>query len=150
KEVSFLWITDRLVIVVALGAALIRIGNLMNSEIVGAPTNVVWAFIFDRLGDNTPRHPTQLYEGIFYLISFGILYFLYAKKDAWQAAVKVVGYVLILIFCFRFFIEYIKDIQVEFEKTMALNMGQWLSIPLVILGIWLIYRSKKTTSYNLV
>jgi len=146
KETGFLWVTDRLVIVVALGATLIRLGNLMNSEIVGAPTDLPWGFVFERLGESFPRHPSQLYEALFYLLSFGILFNLYWKKQAGKYPGRLFGAFLILIFGFRFVIEFIKDVQVEFEKSMALNMGQWLSLPLIALGIYLIWRSSKITT----
>jgi prolipoprotein diacylglyceryl transferase len=139
---GFFWVTDRVVIVVALAATCIRLGNLMNSEIVGSPTEVPWAFIFERLGDNIPRHPTQIYEALAYLIIFVILYRAYWKADAGKFSGRLFGYFLTLVFGFRFFIEFIKDVQVDFEKGMALNMGQWLSLPLVIVGLWLIYSSK--------
>ncbi len=139
---GFLWVTDRLVMVVALAATLIRIGNLMNSEIVGAPTDLPWGFEFERLGDGIPRHPSQLYEALFYLISFGILYRSYWKLQYGKFEGRMFGMFLMLIFGFRFIIEFIKDVQVDFEKGMALNMGQWLSLPLLLLGIWLLFRSR--------
>ncbi len=146
KDISFLWITDRMVIVVALAAVCIRTGNLMNSEIVGAPTDLPWGFVFERLGENFPRHPTQIYEALAYLLIFGFLYHQYWKKGAGEKPGRLFGYFLVLVFGFRFFVEYIKDVQVDFEKSMALNMGQWLSIPLVLLGIVLILRSSKAAS----
>jgi prolipoprotein diacylglyceryl transferase len=135
KGTGFMWVTDRLVIVVALAATLIRLGNLMNSEIVGAPTDLPWGFVFERLGEDFARHPSQLYEALFYLLSFGILFWSYWKKNAGQFKGRLFGLFLMLIFGFRFFIEFIKDVQVEFEKNMDLNMGQLLSIPLVLIGI---------------
>lgn len=143
KETGFFWVTDRLVIVVALAATLIRLGNLMNSEIVGAPTNLPWGFVFERLGEDFARHPSQLYEALFYLISFVILFFMYWKQQAGAYAGRLFGTFLILIFGFRFVIEFIKDVQVEFEKSMQLNMGQLLSLPLIALGVYLIWRSSK-------
>lgn len=135
KGTGFMWVTDRLVIVVALAATLIRLGNLMNSEIVGAPTDLPWGFVFERLGEDFARHPSQLYEALFYLLSFGILFWSYWKKNAGQFKGRLFGLFLMLIFGFRFVIEFIKDVQVEFEKNMDLNMGQLLSIPLVLIGI---------------
>jgi prolipoprotein diacylglyceryltransferase len=129
---------------VALAATLIRLGNLMNSEIVGAPTNLPWGFVFERLGEDFARHPSQLYEALFYLISFGILFFMYWKQQAGAYAGRLFGTFLILIFGFRFVIEFIKDVQVEFEKSMQLNMGQLLSLPLIALGVYLIWRSRKS------
>lgn len=144
KETGFLWVTDRLVMVVALAAMLIRMGNLMNSEIVGAPTDLPWGFVFERLGDGIPRHPSQLYEALFYLISFAILYSAYWKKHAGKYPGRMFGMFLMLIFGFRFVVEFIKDVQVDFEKSMALNMGQWLSLPLILLGFWLWFRSRQS------
>lgn len=141
KGTGFMWVTDRLVIVVALAATLIRLGNLMNSEIVGSPTNLPWGFVFERLGEDFARHPSQLYEAIFYLFSFAILFFSYWKRGAGDFKGRLFGIFLILIFGFRFFIEFIKDVQVEFEKNMDLNMGQLLSIPLVLIGIGFYLRS---------
>lgn len=144
KEASFLWITDRLVIVVTLAAVTIRLGNLMNSEIVGGPTDLPWGFVFERLNEDFPRHPTQLYEAFAYLLIFVFLFRQYWKNKAGEYRGRLFGLFLILLFGFRFFIEYIKDVQVEFEKSMALNMGQWLSIPLVLVGIFLLIRSGKS------
>jgi phosphatidylglycerol---prolipoprotein diacylglyceryl transferase len=146
RNTGFFWVTDRLVIVVALAAVMIRLGNLMNSEIVGAPTTVAWAFIFDRLGDGIPRHPSQLYEAVFYLITFMVLYRLYWKADAGKYAGRLFGYFLLMVFGFRFLIEFIKDVQVDFEKSMALNMGQWLSLPLVLIGLFLIWNSHRKSA----
>jgi prolipoprotein diacylglyceryl transferase len=143
KEVNFLWITDRLVIVVALGASCIRLGNLMNSEIIGGATTLPWGFIFERLGEDFPRHPTQLYEAFAYMIIFIFLFRQYWQNKAGQYSGRLFGLFLILVFGFRFFIEFIKDVQVDFEKSMALNMGQWLSVPLVLLGVVLLMRSRK-------
>lgn len=142
KDQSMLWILDRLVIVVALGGALIRLGNLFNSEIIGMQTDVPWAFIFTSV-DNIPRHPAQLYESIFYFISFGILYFIYLKKRDTLKTGFLFGLFLVLIFGFRFFIEFIKEDQSPFEAGMLLNMGQILSIPFVIVGLYYMFRKTK-------
>lgn len=142
KDQSMLWILDRLVIVVALGGALIRLGNLFNSEIIGMQTDVPWAFIFTSV-DNVPRHPAQLYESIFYFISFGILYFVYLKMRETLKAGFLFGLFLVLIFGFRFFIEFIKEDQSPFEAGMLLNMGQILSIPFVIVGLYYMFRKTK-------
>lgn len=139
KNQTFLWIVDRIVVVTALAGAFIRLGNLMNSEIIGAPTSVPWAFVFDRV-DSQPRHPSQLYEATFYLLSFLILLWLYRRMRAQTPQGLLLGLFLILVFGFRFFVEFLKEVQVQFEQGMALNMGQWLSVPCVLLGIWLVYR----------
>lgn len=134
---SFLWIMDRLVIVVALSAFFIRIGNLFNSEIIGKPTNVTWAFIFERV-DMIPRHPAQLYEAVSYLVIFGILWFLYKKKIEKVQQGFVFGCFLIMLFSVRFLVEFVKENQEAFENQMVINMGQILSIPFIIIGIYLI------------
>jgi phosphatidylglycerol:prolipoprotein diacylglycerol transferase len=142
KKVTPLWILDRIVIVVASGGFFIRLGNLFNSEIIGKPSEVPWAFIFTRV-DNIPRHPAQLYESIAAFIVFLILLFLYKnKRDKWNDGF-LFGMFLVLIFTFRFFVEFLKEVQSSFEAGMILDMGQLLSIPFVILGIIFIARSFK-------
>ncbi len=142
KDKTMLWILDRVVIVVALAAVLIRLGNLFNSEIIGKATDVPWAFIFAKV-DDVPRHPAQLYESIFYLISFFILYFVYYKTKRKSKEGFIFGLFLILIFGFRFFVEFLKVEQSSFEKGMALDMGQLLSIPFIIGGLYFIFRKEK-------
>lgn len=139
KDKTMLWILDRLVIVVALGGALIRLGNLFNSEIIGTPTDLPWAFIFARI-DDIPRHPSQLYESIFYFISFFILLFVYYKTDKKTKQGYLFGLFLILIFGFRFFVEFIKKEQSSFEQGMMLDMGQILSIPFILLGLYFLFK----------
>ena len=146
KKINFLWQMDRVVIVTALGGSLIRLGNLFNSEIIGKAADVPWAFIFTRV-DNIPRHPTQLYESLGYLIIFLILFFIYKYKYKQLKDGFIFGLFLILLFTFRIFVEFFKENQSGFEQGMVFNMGQLLSVPFVILGIILIVRSlKKTTS----
>jgi len=148
KKVTPLWILDRIVIVVASAGFFIRLGNLFNSEIIGKPSEVAWAFIFTRV-DNIPRHPTQLYESIAYLIIFIILLFVYKRKHDKLNDGLLFGLFLVLIFTFRFFVEFFKEIQSGFEAGMVLDMGQLLSIPFIILGIFFIARSfKKSDSAN--
>jgi prolipoprotein diacylglyceryl transferase len=141
KGMTFLWILDRVVIVVALAGTFIRLGNLFNSEIIGKPTEVSWAFIFTAV-DNLPRHPAQLYESITYLLVFLILIFIYLKSKENKNGL-LFGLFLLLVFTFRFFIEFIKENQSSFEAGMALNMGQILSIPFVAAGIIFIVSSFK-------
>ena len=146
KKLNFLWQMDRVVIVTALGGSFIRLGNLFNSEIIGKAADVPWAFIFTKV-DNVPRHPTQLYESIAYLIIFIILFFIYKNKYKQLNDGFIFGVFLILLFTFRFFVEFFKENQTGFEEGMVFNMGQLLSVPFVILGVILIVRSlKKTTS----
>jgi len=135
-----LWILDRLAIVVALAGFFIRMGNFMNSEIIGSPSSVPWAIIFERV-DYIPRHPAQLYEAFSYLIIFGFMYFYYRKKKANSPKGLLFGIFLISIFSVRFILEFLKESQVGFEKNMLLNMGQILSIPFIIAGIALVARS---------
>ena len=143
---SIFWILDRAVIPIALAGFFIRMGNLMNSEIIGKATNVPWAFQFvnaSGIADpSTPRHPAQLYEAVCYLLSFGILMYFYWRTRAKEHLGFLFGLFLILIFSARFFIEFIKEPQEPWEADMALNMGQWLSIPFVIVGLFMIWYSK--------
>lgn len=150
KKLTFLWVMDRVVIVVALSGFLIRTGNLMNSEIFGIPTSLPWGFRFPRATDLpeaiVPRHPTQLYEGLSYLVIFLLLWWLYYKKGGKPHRGLLFGLFLILVFGVRFLIEFIKEPQEGFEKSMTLNMGQLLSIPLIITGAILVYLAiKKST-----
>lgn len=142
---SVLWILDRVVITVALAGVLIRLGNLMNHEIVGDPTTVPWAFIFHYGPDLQPRHPTQLYEAFCYLISFGILMWIYWKASAGKYLGRLFGAFLVLIFGFRFIVEFIKESQGGFESSLGdmLTTGQWLSIPFVLAGVYFMIRSAK-------
>lgn len=149
SQKSYLWVLDRIVIVVALGGFFIRMGNLMNSEIVGNTTNVPWAFIFVReipyLGD-APRHPSQIYESLSYLLLFLALAFMYFKKSSGNKPGLIFGIFLIGLFSARFIIEFFKDVQVGFERGMQLNMGQMLSLPFIAFGIFLLIRNfKKNT-----
>ena len=119
----------------------------MNSEIIGEPTTVAWAFVFKYV-DGMPRHPTQVYEALAYLTIFIILAFLFWKKDWSKRQGGIFGLFLILLFGFRFCIEFMKENQVSFEDSMALNMGQWLSIPFVLIGAYFLARSKKSNSHG--
>ena len=139
-----LWTFDRLVPAIALVGCLIRIGNLMNSEIYGHATTLPWGFMFVRshewhaMYEGVACHPTQIYEALCYLALFGLLMWMYWKKNAEERPGLIFGTFLVGIFLPRFFIEFIKNDQEAFEATMTLNMGQLLSIPFVILGIGLI------------
>ncbi len=144
----FLWILDRISAPVAIGGVFIRLGNLVNHEIVGYPTDVPWAFKFQnywntsiKAFDATPRHPAQLYESICYLIAFGILMFLFWRRDAWKKPGFVFGTFLILIFGARLIVEFFKVGQTARDEILFLNTGQLLSIPFIIVGIVLILRS---------
>lgn len=137
----YMWILDRIVIVVALAGFFIRTGNLMNSEIYGVETTLPWGFVFLRNGENAPKHPTQIYEALAYLAVFVLLYTMYWRKKGKQIEGLFFSLFLILVFTFRFFVEFVKEDQVQFEASMKLNMGQWLSIPFVIAGILLLVYS---------
>ena len=141
---DYVWVLDHLVIPIAFAACLIRLGNLFNSEIYGAPTDLPWGFIFERNGETVPCHPTQLYEAGTYLLLGLVLLCLYWKKLDKLYRGTFVGIFLIVCFGSRFLIEFIKNDQVGFEADMVLNMGQLLSIPFVLLGIgFLFYAHKK-------
>jgi len=139
----YLWTLDRIVIVVALAGFFIRMGNLMNSEIYGIETSLPWGFIFARDGQTVPKHPTQIYEALSYLLIFILLYSIYRKKGTQVKQGLIFSLFLIILFSVRFFIEFIKEDQVRFEQGMSLNMGQWLSIPFVLIGFYLLFRSFK-------
>ncbi len=140
---TVLWTLDRIVVPTALVGAFIRTGNLMNSEIYGIQTDLPWGFIFSGNGESMPKHPTQIYEALAYLISFGILMYMYKKTSAKNRPGLLLGSFFVLIFVARFLIEFIKEDQETFEATMALNMGQWLSVPFILVGIFLIIRAIK-------
>jgi phosphatidylglycerol---prolipoprotein diacylglyceryl transferase len=145
KDMNMLWVLDRVVIVVALAGSLIRLGNLFNSEIIGKAATVPWAFIFTSV-DDIPRHPAQLYESIAYLIIFIILFIVYQKKYPNLKSGLLFGLFLVLVFTFRFFVEFLKEVQEQFEADLFLNMGQLLSIPFVILGLYYIFRTPMVIS----
>jgi prolipoprotein diacylglyceryltransferase len=136
---------DRLIISGALLGCFIRIGNLINSEIIGAPAQLPWAFIFSRI-DQTPRHPAQLYEALFYLFISVMLFFIWRSQKVSKYKGFLFGLGLFLIFLQRFLVEFLKENQVAFEEQLALNMGQILSIPLLLLGIFVMIGSSKTFS----
>ncbi|HEX2922228.1 MAG TPA: prolipoprotein diacylglyceryl transferase [Bacteroidales bacterium] len=132
---DFAWIMDRIAIVVALSGFFIRMGNLMNSEIYGVETTVPWGFVFLRNNEVAPKHPTQIYEGLAYLLVFFLLFRIYWAKKGEYIQGLLISLFLILVFTTRFFVEFIKEDQVAFEATMKLNMGQLLSIPFILMGI---------------
>ncbi|MEW6004419.1 MAG: prolipoprotein diacylglyceryl transferase [Stygiobacter sp.] len=146
KNYTYLWLLDRIVITVALGGFFIRMGNLFNSEIFGRETNLPWAFVFVSV-DNIPRHPTQIYEALAYLSIFIILFVIYNKKFNKLKEGFLFGWFLILVFGFRFLVEFLKENQSLFENNLPLNMGQLLSIPFILAGIWILLR-KENDSIN--
>ena len=147
----YIWILDRIVVPVAIGGAFIRTGNLLNSEIYGEPTTLPWGFKFVRdfpigmpIEDIPACHPTQIYEALFCIAVFIYLLYAYFKQDMGN---KRPGFMfsifLIVVFGSRILIEFIKNPQVDFEQGMTLDMGQWLSLPFLIAGIWILIRSFK-------
>lgn len=141
-EFSLWWLFDRLAIFVVMTGGFIRLGNLMNSEILGKPTHSDWGVVFQRV-DQIPRHPAMVYESICYFIIFALAYRMYLGLKQKTPRGLIFGFVLAAIFVCRFLIEFVKENQSEFENQMALNMGQLLSIPFVIAGIFFMVRSKK-------
>lgn len=139
---DYLWTLDRLTISASLLGCFIRLGNLMNSEIIGTPTNLPWAFVFTHV-DQIPRHPSQLYEAIFYFLIFVILFVLWRSRKTHQHVGLIFGLGLTLIFIQRFIVEFVKEDQVPFEDALFLNMGQILSIPMMLIGVLFIVRSIK-------
>ncbi|MPM04145.1 Prolipoprotein diacylglyceryl transferase [bioreactor metagenome] len=140
---SMLHILDRIAVPTALAGSFIRLGNLFNSEIYGYQTDLPWGFIFVRDGQTLPHHPTQIYESLGYMLIFFILLFMYNRRNGVINRGLLVGWMVTMIFVLRFFVEFIKNVQVDFEQTMSLNMGQWLSIPFIIGGIALIVISRR-------
>lgn len=156
---SMLWTFDKLVVPTGLVAALIRIGNLMNHEVYGHPTDLPWGFRFIenlhawRQGAepifSAPSHPTQIYEAVCYLLTFVLCMWLYFKKDAWKKEGLIFGIFMICIFTARFFIEFLKNNQEDFEAAMPINMGQCLSIPFIVMGIYFVVRAWKRSNLNI-
>jgi prolipoprotein diacylglyceryl transferase len=138
NKVPYLWVLDRIVITVALAGFFIRTGNLMNSEIYGHETALPWGFVFERWGETVPKHPTQIYESLSYLLIFTGLYSIYLKKRPPFRDGVIFSLFLILLFGARFCIEFLKEVQVDFEKKLPLDMGQWLSLPLIAAGFVLL------------
>jgi prolipoprotein diacylglyceryl transferase len=139
---SWLWLFDKIVVVVPLASMLIRFGNLMNSEIIGIRTNVPWAFIFESV-DNVPRHPAQLYEAIFCFFLFCLMYWLWKNKRNLFGPGFMFGLMCVLFFTERFLDEFVKENQEAFESNMIFNMGQLLSIPFVLVGLYMMWRAAK-------
>ena len=140
---AILPVMDWMAIATALAGVFIRLGNLMNSEVVGAPTDVEWAFVFPVI-DELPRHPAQLYESLFFFVLFGVEVWVFNRFN--YKRVKPGFYLslqLMVIAGFRFCVECVKEVQVGFERDMVLNMGQWLSVPLFLLGGGLMFWTQK-------
>ena len=138
-----LFILDRIVIPAAVGGMFVRLGNLMNSEIIGKPTNSDFGFVFKQLGESFPRHPAQLYEAVSYLVIFIILWYTYWRTDKKEKSGYLFGLYFALTFSARFVIEFFKEAQVDERAVWDLNTGQWLSIPLVLIGLYYMFRKAK-------
>ncbi len=141
---SFLWLLDRVAITAAPGACLIRMGNLFNSEIIGIPTTVPWAFLFARVDRFQARHPAQLYEALCYLAVFLLLALIYRRTGGATPRGLLLGVLLVSVFTARFFIEFVKERQAAFGRDFFLSVGQILSIPLVVIGLVLLVRALTT------
>ena len=151
-KMHYMDVLDMIAVATPITACFIRLANLMNSEIIGQPTDVPWAFVFERV-DMLPRHPAQLYEAIAYFIFFLGMVYLYKRGQQKREKASLpyhrgffFGLCLTEIFVFRFFIEFLKEDQVDFERTMALNMGQWLSIPFILIGVYFMFFYGKKTA----
>ncbi|HKI44965.1 MAG TPA: prolipoprotein diacylglyceryl transferase [Balneolales bacterium] len=138
-DMKYLWVLDRVVIPVAIGGAFVRVGNFFNSEIIGHVTHVPWAIVFERV-DAFPRHPSMLYEAVCYLIGFFILWWIYKHYKASPPKGLLLGVFLVYVFTGRFLIEYTKVRQADFTAHWPITMGQLLSIPFVLFGIWLLVK----------
>lgn len=134
-KLNFVDVVDYIAVVTPIAACCIRLGNLMNGEIVGTPTDMPWAFLFK--GYDEPRHPAQLYEAMAYFVMFFTNLHLYVRlyRKGKLHRGFLFGATIFMIFTFRFFIEFFKEAQVDFENDMTFNMGQWLSVPFVALGL---------------
>ncbi|WP_270090123.1 prolipoprotein diacylglyceryl transferase [Sphingobacterium sp. SYP-B4668] len=137
-KINFMWVADRLVLVVPIAGAFVRLGNFFNSEMIGPPTDLPWGVVFKQ-HDNIPRHPGQLYEALAYVLIFVVMWYLYNKKSTRKSGF-LFGIFLVLLFGARFVLEYFKIDQEAFEQNMLFNMGQLLSIPFIIVGFYLIFR----------
>lgn len=136
-KMSPFWFYDKLAVVFTLAGTLIRIGNLMNSEAVGKTTSLPWGFVFEARGEDFARHPAQLYEAIAYLLIFLWLFLLHKKKWQKLKGGYLMGLSLVSVFTVRFFVEFVKDNEGVHYYFLSLNVGQLLSIPLILLGVFL-------------
>ena len=138
----FIWLCDRIALAVPLSGCLIRIGNFFNSEILGTPTDLPWGIVFARV-DLLPRHPVQLYEALAYLVAFLFQLAYYLRRGNVGPEGYLFGRFFIFIFGSRFFLEFFKEQQAAFEAGWSLSLGQWLSIPAVLLGFYLVLRARR-------
>ena len=143
---GYLWTLDRIVVPTALVGCLIRLGNLMNSELLGRAADVPWAFVFVRVDPATPRHPVVLYESLSYLATFAVLFFLYKRWGGRIAEGLLTGWFLVLVFGSRFVNELFKARLTPLDETSLFSMGQVLSIVPVLVGLWLVARAVRSRS----
>ncbi len=142
-----LWILDRIVIPVAIGGVFVRLGNFMNSEIVGNPTESNYGVVFQQLNETFPRHPVQLYESVGYVFVFLILWLIYWKTNKKDKLGYIFGLFLVLLWAVRFVAEFYKKSQGGFETTLGtFSTGQWLSIPFIIIGLYFMWRATKKSA----
>ncbi len=145
-EEPYFWLLDRVAVVSALAGCFIRIGNLFNSEILGTPASVPWAFVFRRV-DAVPRHPVQIYEALSYALIFVFLMLVYRSMRERTPRRLLFGLFLFSVFSARFFLEFIKQRQADYEQNFSISVGQWLSIPFVLVGVLFViqaWRSRYT------
>ncbi len=138
KGMTFFWVSDRVSVVIPLAAIFVRLGNFMNSEILGLPASVPWAVVFERV-DSIPRHPVQLYEALSYAVIFSLMFVAY-KRNWSQRPGRLTGSMLSMLFGMRFILEFFKTGQSSLDPSLPITMGQVLSIPLVTFGLWLLFR----------
>ncbi|MDR0815366.1 MAG: prolipoprotein diacylglyceryl transferase [Bacteroidales bacterium] len=131
----YIWVLDRVVVVIGVAGFFIRMGNLVNSEIYGIQTSLPWGIIFDRNHETLPKHPTQIYEALYYAFTWLVLRGVFRKCKNQPKPFLIFGLFLIMVFGFRFCIEFIKNPQEDFEESMLFNMGQWLSVPFILMGV---------------
>jgi phosphatidylglycerol---prolipoprotein diacylglyceryl transferase len=139
-RLPYLWLVDRIATTTALGAVFIRTANFLNSEIIGRPTSGTWGVVFERV-DNLPRHPVQLYEAIAYLLIFVVLMTMYSRKGTNTPHGLLFGWFMVLVFVARFVLEFFKVPQAAYEAHQAITVGQYLSVPFIVLGAVMIWRA---------
>jgi prolipoprotein diacylglyceryl transferase len=146
RDLSFLWLADRVAVISLFTACCIRLGNFCNSEMIGRQAEgLSWAVVFEQI-DLVPRHPAQLYEAIGYILLCGISLLLYYKTKITASNGRLLGFIVASGFAWRFFCEFFKEDQVPFEAGMTLNMGQWLSVPFIIGGTLLMLNVQRSGS----
>jgi phosphatidylglycerol---prolipoprotein diacylglyceryl transferase len=144
-DVPFSWVADHVAVVIPLSAMFVRFGNFFNSEILGRPASLPWSVVFDRI-DQVPRHPVQLYEALTYLLLFFIMITVYRRGSYRLQPGKQAGFMVIILFTARFMLEFFKEGQAAHDAYLPITTGQILSLPLIVFGLWLFFRSKSNHS----